>query len=59
MALRKNGDGTVTVVPKVGVTGGPTDTSSVTQRRAPLAQQTPKVAKRLPGVMKPAPRKGK
>lgn len=58
MALRKNGDGTVTVVPKVGTTGGPTDSSTVTRRRPALARSVPAAAKRLPSVMKPA-RKGK
>ncbi|MDN5746335.1 MAG: hypothetical protein L0H31_14630 [Nocardioidaceae bacterium] len=46
MAIKKNADGRTATRQDTGTRGGPTDSSSVTQKKAPLAQSTPRVAKR-------------
>ncbi|URG17383.1 hypothetical protein Mbo2_013 [Rhodococcus phage Mbo2] len=57
--ITKNGDGkTATIKPTIGSTGGPNDSKGAPAlRRQPLAQNTPRVAKRLPNQNKPVTRR--
>lgn len=56
MTIKKNPSGKSATVTRTGVTGNAGDGKGTPRRSAPMAQQTPRVPKRLPTQLKPMKR---